>query len=127
MPKKSGELRLFMDYRKLNQWTKRNAYPIPRISAVFEAMKGALVFSKFDLKSAYKLVRIRSDEYKTSFNTKYGHFEHLVMPFGLTNAPAVFQSFMNDVFSEDIGKYCQVYLDDIVVYSKTLEEHVQHV
>jgi len=128
VPKKSGELRLCMDYRKLNKWTKRNAYPLPRISAVFEAMKGAVVFSKFDLKSAYNLVRIREgDEYKTAFNTKFGHFEHLVMPFGLTNAPAVFQSFVNDIFSEDIGKYCQVYLDDIVVYSKTLEEHVEHV
>ena len=73
-------------YRKLNQWTKRNAYPIPRISAVFEAMKGAVVFYKFDLKSAYNLVRIREgDEYKTAFNTKFGLFEHLVMPFCLTN------------------------------------------
>jgi len=95
VPKKSGELRLCMDYRKLNQWTKRNAYLIPRISAVFEAMKGAVVFSKFDLKSAYNLVRIREgDEYMTAFNTKFEHFEHLVMPFGLTNAPAVLQSFV---------------------------------
>ena len=95
VPKKSGELRLCMNYRKLNQWTKRNAYPIPRISAVFEAMKGAVVFSKFDLKSAYNLVRIREgDEYMTAFNTKFEHFEHLVMPFGLTNAPAVLQSFV---------------------------------
>jgi len=71
------------------------------------------------------MVRIREgDEYKTAFNTKFGHF---VMPFGLTNVPAVFQSFVNVVFSKDIGKYCQVYLDDIVVYSKTLEEHVEHV
>eukprot|EP00833_Pecoramyces_ruminatium_P016170 jgi/Orpsp1_1/1190202/evm.model.d7180000077406.1 len=108
--------------------TKRNAYPLPRIKQVFEAMKGAVVFSKFDLKSAYNLVRIKEgDEYKTAFNTKFGHFEHLVMPFGLTNAPAVFQSFVNDIFAEDIGKYCQVYLDDIVVYSRTLEEHVEHV
>jgi len=95
---------------------------------MFEAMKGVVMFSKFELKSSYNLVRIREgDKYKTAFNTKFGHFEHLVMPFGLTNAPAVFQSFVNDVFSEDIGKYFQVYLDDIVVYSKTLEEHVQHV
>jgi len=117
-----------MDYPKLNQWTKRNAYSIPRISAAFEVMKGALVFSKFNLESAYNLVRIREDdEYKTAFNTKFGHCEQLVMPFGLTNAPAGFQSFVNDVFSKDIVKYCHVYLDDIVVYSKTLEEHVQHV
>jgi len=104
-----------MDYRKLNQWTKRNAYPIPRISVVFEAMKGAVVFSKFDLKSAYNLVRIHEgDKFKTAFNTKFGHFEHLMMPFGLTNVSVVFQSFVNDVFIEDIGKYCQVYLNDIV-------------
>ena len=95
---------------------------------MFEAMKGVVMFSKFELKSSYNLVRIREgDEYKTAFNTKFGHFEHLVMPFGLTNAPAVFQSFVNDVFREDIGKYCQVYLDDVVVYSKTLEEHVEHI
>jgi len=91
-------------------------------------MNGTVVFSKFDLKSAYNLVLIREgEEYKTAFNTKFEHFEHLVMPFDLTNSPAVFQSFVNDIFSEDIGKYCQVYLDDIVVYSKTLEEHVEHV
>ena len=110
-----------MNYCKLNLWTKRKAYPIPRISAIFEIMKGAVVFSKFDLKSAYNLVRIREgDQYKTAFNTKFAHFDHLVMPFGITNAPALFQSFVNDVFSEDIGKYCQVLLNDIVIYSKTL-------
>jgi len=108
--KKSGELRLRMDYRKLNQWAKRNANTIPRISAVFEVMKGEVVFSKFDLKFAYNLVRIRKDDdYKTAFNTKFGYFEHLVMPFNLTNGPAVFQSFVNDIFSEDICKYCHIF------------------
>ena len=127
-PKKTGDLRLCTDYRKLNKVTVRNAYPLPRISSVFESMKGAVVFSKLDLKSAYNLVRIREgDEYKTAFNTKFGHYEYLVMPFGLTNAPAVFQSFINTVFEEDIGKFCQVYLDDIIIYSKTLDEHIQHV
>jgi len=91
-------------------------------------MKGAVIFSKLDLKSAYNLVRIRAgDEYKTAFSTKYGHYEYLVMPFGLTNAPATFQSFVNDIFSEEINKFCHVYLDDIVIYSKTYEDHVKHV
>ena len=128
MPNKSGEIQLCIDYCKLNQWTKRNAYPIPITKAVFEVMKGAVMFSKFDLKSSYKLVRVREgDDCKTAFKTKFGYFEHFVMPFGITNTPEVFQSFVNDIFSEDIGKYCKVYLDYIVVYSKKLEEHVQHV
>ena len=117
-----------MEYRKLNQWTKRNAYPISRISAVFEVMKRAVVFSKFDIKFANNLVWIREgDKYKMAFNTKFGHFAYLMMLFGLINRPAVFRRFINDIFSEDIGKCYQIYFDDIVVYSKTLEEHVQHV
>eukprot|EP00833_Pecoramyces_ruminatium_P004536 jgi/Orpsp1_1/1178568/evm.model.c7180000065884.1 len=128
VPKKTGDSRICNDYRKLNKITKRNAYPLPRIDQVFEALKGAKVFSKLDLKSAYNLVRIREgDEYKTAFNTKYGHFEYTVMPFGLTNAPACFQSFINSVLAEEINDCCQVYLDDIVIYSKSLEEHIGHV
>ena len=89
VPKKTGDKRLCTDYRKLNKITKRNSFPLPRIDQIFESMKGAKIYSKLDLKSAYNLVRIREgDEYKTAFNTKFGLFEYLVMPFGLTNAPA---------------------------------------
>jgi len=87
-----------------------------------------VVFSKFDQNSVYNLVRIRKgDEYKKVFNTKFGQFEYLIMPFGLINATAVIQSFVNDIFSEYFGQYCQVYHDDIMVYLKTFEKHVQHI
>jgi len=128
VPKKTGDQRLCTDYRRLNKVTKRNAYPLPLISQVFENIKDAVIFSKLDLKSAYNLVRIRAgDEYKTAFSTKYGHYEYLVMPFGLTNVPATFQSFVNDVFADEINKFCHVYLDDIIIYSKKHEEHIKHV
>ena len=91
-------------------------------------MKGAKIYSKLDLKSAYNLVRIREgDEYKTAFSTKFGLCEYLVMPFGLTNAPATFQSFINHVLKDEINDCCQVYLNDIIIYSKTFEEHIIHV
>ena len=126
--KKKGDRRLCTDFRKLNKVTKRNSFPLPRIDQVFEAMKGAKIYSKLDLKSAYNLVRIREgDEYKTAFSTKFGLYEYLVMPFGLTNAPATFQSFINHVLKDEIGECCQVYLDDIMIYSKSLEEHIIHV
>ena len=126
--KKNGELSLCIDYRKLNQQTLRNSYPLPLITVVFEAMRGSKIFSKLDLKSAYNLIRIREgDEFKTAFRTKYGHYEYTVMPFGLTNAPAVFQGFINTVLRDVINKYVQVYLDDIIIYSKSFDEHVKQV
>ena len=128
VPKKTGDKRLCTDYRKLNKITKRNSFPLPRIDQIFESMKGAKIYSKLDLKSAYNLVRIREgDEYKTAFNTKFGLFEYLVMPFGLTNAPATFQAFINHVLKDEINECCQVYLDDIIIYSKSLDEHIGHV
>jgi len=102
--KKNGELRLCIDYRKLNHQTLRNSYPLPLITVVFEAMRGSKIFSKLDLKSAYSLIRIcEGDEFKTAFRTKYGHFEYTVMPFGLSNAPAVFQGFINTVLRDVIN------------------------
>jgi len=128
VPKKTGGLRLCNDYRPLNKVTKRNAFPLPLINQVLEAISGMSFFTKLDLKSAYNLVRIREgDEYKTAFSTKFGHYEYLVMPFGLTNAPATFQAFMNDVLHEEINVCCQVYLDDIIIYSKTFDLHIKHV
>ena len=126
--KKDGSLRFCVDYRKLNAVTVRDSYPLPRYNLFFEQVKGSKYFTKLDLKAAYNLIRIREgDEYKTSFRTRRGQFEYLVMPFGLTNAPAVFQRFIDHILSEFIYKFVVVYLDDILIYSKSLDEHRTHV
>jgi len=126
--KKDGSLRLCVDYRKLNEMTIRNSYPLPLISELLDRVKGAKFFTKLDLKSAYNLVRIKEgDEYKTAFRTRYGHFEYLVMPFGLKNAPATFQHFINDVLSDYLDDFVISYIDDILIYSKSLKEHHIHV
>ncbi len=126
--KKDGSLRLVVDFRKLNDMTIRNSYPLPLISDLLDRVKGAKVFTKLDLKSAYNLVRIKEgDEYKTAFRTRYGHYEYLVMPFGLKNAPATFQHFINDVLSEYLDDFVISYIDDILIYSNSLEEHHEHV
>ena len=126
--KKDGTLRLCVDYKKLNEVTVRNSYPLPLIPSIIEKIKGANYFTKLDLRSAYNLVRIREgDEYKTAFRTKYGHYEYLVMPFGLRNAPATFQSFINSVLRPYLEKFVILYLDDILIFSKSLEEHQEHV
>lgn len=126
--KKDGSLRLVVDYRGLNKITIRNRYSLPLISSLLEQMNGAKYFSKIDLRGAYNLVRIRpGDEWKTAFRTRYGHFEYTVMPFGLTNAPTVFQHMANDVFREFLDQFVVVYLDDILIYSRTKEEHEMHV
>ena len=126
--KKDGGLRPCIDYRGLNKGTVRNRYPLPLMSSAFELLQGATVFTKLDLRNAYHLVRIRDgDEWKTAFNTPTGHYEYLVMPFGLTNAPAVFQALINDVLREMLNRSVFVYLDDILIFSKSLHEHVHHV
>lgn len=114
-----------IDFHGLNKITVKNKYPLPLIDAALGSLKGAQVFTKLD---AYHLVRIRNgDEWKTAFNTPLGHFEYLVMPFGLTNAPAVFQALINDVHRDFINHFVVVYLDDILVYSGSMEEHFSHV
>ena len=126
--KKDGSLRFCVDYRKLNEVTVRDSYPLPLYSLFFEQVRGSQFFTKLDLKAAYNLVRIRKgDEFKTAFRTRKGQYEYLVMPFGLTNAPAVFQRFINFVLSEFINKYVVVYLDDILIFSRSLPEHINHV
>ena len=126
--KKDGSLRLVIDYRKLNEMTIRNSYPLPLISELLDRVKGAKIFTKLDLKSAYNLVRIKEgDEFKTAFRTRYGHFEYLVMPFGLKNAPATFQHFINDVLSDYLDDFVISYIDDILIFSNSLEEHHKHV
>ncbi|CAJ1078658.1 Pol polyprotein [Xyrichtys novacula] len=126
--KKDKSLRPCIDFRGLNDITVKNTYPLPLINSAFTPLHGASVFTKLDLRNAYHLIRIREgDEWKTAFNTPLGHFEYLVMPFGLTNAPAVFQNLINDVLRDMLNRFVFVYLDDILIYSRNLEEHVCHV
>ncbi len=126
--KKDGSLRPCIDYRGLNNITVKNTYPLPLMFSAFERLQGASVFTKLDLRNAYHLVRIREgDEWKTMFNTPRGHFEYLVMPFGLSNSPAVFQALVNDVLRDMVDQFIYVYLDDILIFSSSLQEHVQHV
>ncbi len=126
--KKDGSLRPCIDYRGLNDITVKNRYPLPLMSSAFELLQGAKVFTKLDLRNAYHLVRIREgDEWKTAFNTPTGHYEYLVLPFGLTNAPAVFQGMVNSVLGDMINQFVFVYLDDILIFSPSLQVHTQHV
>lgn len=126
--KPDGSLRVAIDYRRLNDVTIKNRYPLPLIPELFDRIRQAKVFTKLDLRTGYNLVRIREgDEWKTAFRTRYGHFEYLVMPLGLTNAPATFQHFMNDIFRDALDHFVVIYLDDILIFSNNLKDHEQHV
>uniref|UniRef100_A0A8C5M421 Gypsy retrotransposon integrase-like protein 1 n=1 Tax=Leptobrachium leishanense TaxID=445787 RepID=A0A8C5M421_9ANUR len=126
--KKDGGLRPCVDFRELNHITIKNRYPLPLIPELMERLQTATVFSKIDLRGAYNLVRIREgDEWKTAFRTRYGHFEYVVMPYGLCNAPGTFQHLVNDVFRDLLDRFVIIYLDDILIYSPTLEEHQRNV
>ncbi|GBG90134.1 hypothetical protein CBR_g50228 [Chara braunii] len=127
VPKKEGELRMCIDYRGLNAIIVKNAEPLPRIDDLLDRVQGAKYFSKIDLKSGYHQIEVHpDDQYKTSFRTRYGHYEFIVMPFGLTNGPATFQRCMNDLFRPWLDRFVVVYLDDILVFNRTLEEHQGH-
>ena len=111
-----------VDYRGLNKVTKKNRYPLPLILGLLEQLRSAKIFIGIDLRSAYNLVQVKKgDEWKTTFCTRYGHFEYSVMPFGLTNALAVFQHMMNDIFWEYLDHFIIIYLDDILIYSNNEE------
>ncbi|GJW48278.1 putative reverse transcriptase domain-containing protein [Tanacetum coccineum] len=125
--KKYGSFRMCIDYRELNKLTVKNRYPLPRIDDLFDQLQGSQFFSKIDLRSGYHQLRVHEDDIpKTVFRTRYGHFEFTVMPFGLTNAPTVFMDLMNRVCRPYLDKFVIVFIDDILIYSKTQEEHVEH-
>ena len=123
--KKDGSLRLCIDYRQLNKVTIRNQYPLPRID--YYQLQGSRVYYKIDLRSGYHQLRVQEgDVPKTTFRTRYRHYEFLVMPFGLTNAPAAFMDLMNRVFQPYLDRFVIVFIDDILVYSGSSEEHSEH-
>ncbi|KAK3540361.1 hypothetical protein QTP70_029552 [Hemibagrus guttatus] len=128
MEKKDGGLCPCIDYRGLNNVTVKFRYPLPLVPAALEQLREAKIYTKLDLRSAYNLIRIKEgDEWKTAFLTMRGHYEYRIMPYGLANAPAVFQSFINKIFRDIMNKYVVAYIDDILIYSKSEEEHQSHV
>ena len=120
-------MRLCVDYRQLNKVTIKNKYPLPRIDDLMDQLVGACVFNKIDLRSGYHQIRVKSEDIpKTAFRTRYGHYEYLVMPFGVTNAPGVFMDYMNRIFHPYLDSFVVAFIDNIVIYSKTKEEHERH-
>ena len=125
--KKDKTLRLCIDYRQLNRVTIKNRYPFPRIDDLFDQLRGARVYSKIDLHTGYHHLRVRdTDILKTTFRTRYGHFEFTVMPFGLTNVPAAFMDLMHRVFQPYLDQFVVVFVDDILIYSQSKWEHEYH-
>jgi hypothetical protein len=125
--KKDGSMRMCIDYRTLNEVTIKNKYPLPRIDDLFDQLQGVKYFSKIDLRPGYHQLRIKeADVQKTTFVTRYRQYEFRVMPFGLTNAPTFFMNLMNKVFMEELDKFVVVFIDDILIYSKSREDHEHH-
>ena len=125
--KKDGSFRLCVDYLQLNKFTIKNKYPLPRIDDLMDQLRGASVFSKIDLRSGYHQIRVKAEDIqKTTFRTRYGHYEYQVMHFGVTNALAIFIDYMNRIFHPFLDQFVVIFIDDILIYSKTFEEHEEH-
>lgn len=125
--KKDGTKRLCVDYRELNKVAIKNRYPLPRIHDTFDQFCGARVFSKLDLRTGYHQLRVREEDVpKTAFRIRYGHYEYRVMPFGVINAPVTFMNLINRIFYQYLNMFVVIFVDDILVYSKTEEEHAEH-
>jgi hypothetical protein len=125
--KKDGSLRLCVDYCGLNKLIIKNKYPLPQVDDLFDHLYGSKIFSKIDLKSGYNQIRIKErDIEKTRFRSRLGHYEYVVMPFGLTNAPTTFMTLMNSLFMKHLDKFVLVFMDDILIFSKIVEEHQDH-
>ncbi|GKC55960.1 putative reverse transcriptase domain-containing protein [Tanacetum coccineum] len=125
--KKDGSFRMYIDYRELNKLTMKNRYPLSRIDDLFDQLQGSKVYSKIDLISSYHQLRVWEEDIpKTVFRTRYDHYEFQVIPFGLTNVPAVFMDLMNRVCKPYLDKFMIVFIDDILIYSKSEEEQAEH-
>jgi hypothetical protein len=126
--KKDDSLRMCVDYRPLNEVTVKNKYPLPRIDILFDQPSGARYFSKIDLRLGYHQIKIRKEDIpKMAFSIRYGLYEFTVMSFGLTNAPAYFMYLMNSIFMEELDVFVVIFIDDILIYSKTREDHARHI